>query len=120
MPTGNYLVPAYLATLPVILCVPEIGAYSVVVVLEKLFATQCTGQAKLSQHHELCRASGTRVRARSRKAAWLEIGRLYERFSLQAIEFNARSTFINQPTKVCSLRSEMAFIATALGNTLSY
>ncbi|NYS62229.1 Acg family FMN-binding oxidoreductase [Vreelandella salicampi] len=39
------------------------------------------------------------------KAAWVEAGRAYERFALQATALNVRTAFINQPIEVRSLRS---------------
>lgn len=38
------------------------------------------------------------------KAAWVEVGRVYERFALQAAALDVRTAFINQPIEVHSLR----------------
>lgn len=38
------------------------------------------------------------------KAAWVEVGRVYERFALQATALDIRTAFINQPIEVRSLR----------------
>lgn len=38
------------------------------------------------------------------KAAWVEVGRVYERFALQAAALDVRTAFINQPIEVRSLR----------------
>jgi len=38
------------------------------------------------------------------KAAWVEAGRAYERFALQATALNVRTAFINQPIEVSPLR----------------
>lgn len=40
------------------------------------------------------------------KAAWVEVGRAYERFALQATALNIRTAFINQPIEVRELRSQ--------------
>jgi len=40
------------------------------------------------------------------KAAWVEVGRAYARFALQATALNIRTAFINQPIEVHPLRSQ--------------
>ena len=40
------------------------------------------------------------------KAAWVEAGRAYERFALQATALNVRTAFINQPIEVRPLRPQ--------------
>lgn len=40
------------------------------------------------------------------KAAWVEVGRTYERFALQATALNICTAFINQPIEVRELRSQ--------------
>ena len=42
------------------------------------------------------------------KAHWLEAGRCYERFALQAAALRIRNAFINQPVEVSALRSHFA------------
>jgi hypothetical protein len=42
------------------------------------------------------------------KAHWIEAGRCYERFALQAEALNLRTAFINPPVEVRELRSEFA------------
>jgi hypothetical protein len=44
------------------------------------------------------------VALRDDKAAWVETGRAYERFALQATALGIRNAFINQPIEVPSLR----------------
>lgn len=39
------------------------------------------------------------------KTAWVEVGRVYERFALQAAALDVRTAFINQPIEVRSLRA---------------
>lgn len=46
------------------------------------------------------------VAAREDKAAWVEVGRAYERFALQAAALDIRSAFVNQPVEVRSLRPQ--------------
>jgi hypothetical protein len=48
------------------------------------------------------------------RAHWVEVGRCYERFALQATALGIRNAFFNQPVEVASLRSPFA---TALGLT---
>jgi nitroreductase len=40
--------------------------------------------------------------------AWVEIGRVYERFALQATALGIRTAFINQPIEVATLQPELA------------
>jgi hypothetical protein len=44
------------------------------------------------------------VSSHNDKAAWVEAGRAYEHFALQAASFNVRTAFINQPIEVRPLR----------------
>lgn len=46
------------------------------------------------------------------KAHWVEVGRCYERFALQATALGIRNAFVNQPVEVASVRSPFA---TAMG-----
>ncbi len=46
------------------------------------------------------------VSSHNDKAAWVEVGRAYERFALQATALNIRTAFINQPIEVRELRSQ--------------
>jgi hypothetical protein len=39
---------------------------------------------------------------------WIEVGRAYERFALQATVFGIRNAFLNQPVEVPSLRAQFA------------
>jgi hypothetical protein len=51
----------------------------------------------------------------SDKAHWVEAGRCYERFALQATALGIRSAFLNQPVEVGSVRPQFA-AALGLGN----
>jgi hypothetical protein len=42
------------------------------------------------------------------KAHWVDVGRCYERFALQATALGIRNAFLNQPVEVPSLRSQFA------------
>jgi len=46
------------------------------------------------------------VAARDDKATWVEVGRAYERFALQAAALDIRSAFVNQPIEVRPLRTQ--------------
>lgn len=46
------------------------------------------------------------VSSHDNKPAWVEVGRAYERFALQATALNIRTAFINQPIEVRELRSQ--------------
>ena len=46
------------------------------------------------------------VSTRDDKAAWVEAGRSYKRFALQATALDVRTAFINQPIEMRSLRPE--------------
>ncbi len=47
------------------------------------------------------------VSSRDDKAAWVEVGRAYQRFALQATALDIRTAFINQPIEVRELRSQL-------------
>jgi hypothetical protein len=46
------------------------------------------------------------VAVREDKATWVEVGRAYERFALQATALDIRNAFVNQPIEVRSLRPQ--------------
>jgi hypothetical protein len=47
------------------------------------------------------------VSAEQSRAAWIEVGRVYERFALQATALRISTAFINQPIEVPHLRSQL-------------
>ncbi len=47
------------------------------------------------------------IAERDDKAAWMAVGRAYERFALQAAALDIRNAFINQPVEVRSLRPQL-------------
>ena len=44
----------------------------------------------------------------SDKASWVEVGRSYERFALQATALGIRNAFLNQPVEVSAIRPQFA------------
>ena len=48
------------------------------------------------------------VSATSDKAHWVEAGRCYERFALQATALGIRNAFLNQPVEVGAIRPQFA------------
>jgi len=46
------------------------------------------------------------VSERSEPAAWVEAGRAYQRFALQATALGLRNAFVNQPVEIAALRSQ--------------
>ncbi len=48
------------------------------------------------------------VSERNDKAHWVEAGRCYERFALQATAFGIRNAFLNQPVEVGAIRPQFA------------
>jgi hypothetical protein len=48
-------------------------------------------------------------------ANWVEVGRAYERFALQAAALGIRNAFLNQPVEVAALRSQFASSLGAAG-----
>jgi hypothetical protein len=46
------------------------------------------------------------VSERSDPRAWVEVGRAYQRFALQATALDIRNAFVNQPVEVAALRSQ--------------
>ncbi|WP_196527539.1 hypothetical protein [Nostoc commune] len=48
------------------------------------------------------------VSERNDKEHWVETGRCYERFALQATALGIKNTFLNQPVEVSALRPQFA------------
>lgn len=46
------------------------------------------------------------VSSRADTAGWVEVGRAYERFALQATALDIRSAFINQPIEIRQVRTQ--------------
>ena len=65
------------------------------------------GQAETDAEHIRSSAGvAVFVSERNDRAGWVEAGRAYERFALQAAALDIRTAFINQPLEVSSLRPE--------------
>ena len=47
------------------------------------------------------------VSSQNNKAAWIKVGRAYQRFALQATALNIRTALINQPIEVRQLRPQL-------------
>ena len=47
------------------------------------------------------------IATRNDKAAWIDVGRAYQRLALQATALDIRSAFINQPIEVPALRPQL-------------
>lgn len=48
------------------------------------------------------------VAAREDKAHWVDVGRAYERFALQATAIGVRNAHVNMPVELASLRPQFA------------
>jgi hypothetical protein len=59
---------------------------------------------------QLCNSAGLAVFVgqAADKAQWVEVGRAYERFALQAAVLGIRNAFLNQPVEVAAVRSPFA------------
>jgi len=70
-------------------------------------ALTAKGQAKTDEKNIKSSAGvAVFVATRNDKSAWIETGRVYERFALQATALDIRTAFINQPIEVQSLRPQ--------------
>jgi hypothetical protein len=93
--SGNPSVPAWLGNL-----------------MFGLFFTPKAENDKYARHLRSSAGVGVFVGQVADKAHWVEVGRAYERFALQAAALGVRNAFVNQPVEVASLRPQFA---TALG-----
>ncbi len=76
--------------------------------LMKLFFTVGSENDRLAR--QVRNASGIAVftAARADPAHWVEVGRCYERFALQATALGVRNAFLNQPVEAAELRPQFA------------
>ena len=76
----------------------------------KLLGIRPARQAEIDARH-LASSSGVAVFATvgNNERAWVEAGRAYQRFSVQAEALDIRSAFINQPIEIPGLRREFEF-----------
>lgn len=76
-----------------------------------LFGFVATARSERARYARQVRsASGIAVfvSERSDRAAWLEAGRAYQRFALQATALGLRNAFVNPPVEVPALRAQFA------------
>lgn len=63
---------------------------------------------KYARHVRSASGIAVFVGPRNDQAAWVEVGRAYERFALQATAMGVRTAHLNQPVEVAALREEFA------------
>jgi nitroreductase len=92
--SGNKAVPTWLADL----------------VFERFFTVRQENERAVKQVRS---SSGIAifVGAREDRTSWIDVGRSCQRFALQATALGIRTSFINQPVEVASLRSALAAVA---------
>jgi hypothetical protein len=76
--------------------------------LFNLFFTTKNENEKYAKHVRSSAGIAIFVSAKSDKQHWLEAGRCYERFALQAAALDIRNAFLNQPVEVLTLRPQFA------------
>lgn len=89
--SGNPAVPAWLGNL-----------------MFGLFFTPKSENDKYARHLRSSAGVAVFVGQLEDKAHWVEVGRAYERFALQAAALGIRNAFVNQPVEVASLRPQFA------------
>jgi hypothetical protein len=73
-----------------------------------LFFTAKSENEKYAQHVRSSAGIAVFVSEANDKAHWVEAGRCYERFALQAAALGVRNAFLNQPVEVSTLRPQFA------------
>jgi hypothetical protein len=73
-----------------------------------LFFTPQSENDKYARHLRGSAGVAVFVAQAADKAHWVEVGRAYERFALQATALGIRNAFVNQPVEVASLRAPFA------------
>lgn len=76
--------------------------------LFSLFFTQKSENDKYAKHIRSSAGIAVFVSEANDKAHWIEAGRCYERFALQATALGIRNAMINQPVEVSKLRPQFA------------
>lgn len=76
--------------------------------LFNLFFTAKNENEKYAKHIRSSAGIAIFVSEKSNKQHWLEAGRCYERFALQATALDIRNAFLNQPVEVSTLRPQFA------------
>ncbi len=78
---------------------------------ERLFSAFFTAKSENDKYAKQIRSSAgiaVFVAERNDPAHWVEVGRCYQRFALQATALGIRNAFLNQPVEVASVRSRLA------------
>ena len=96
--TGNPSVPRWLAN-------PLFG----------WFLSADSENAKYAKHIRSSAGIAVFVSDADDKAHWIEAGRCYERFALQATALGIRTAFVNQPVEVASIRPRFASLLGVAG-----
>jgi Nitroreductase family len=73
-----------------------------------LFFTPKTENEKYTRHIRSSAGIAIFVSDKSTKSHWIETGRCYQRFALQAAALGIRTAFLNQPVEVATLRPQFA------------
>lgn len=76
--------------------------------LFNLFFTIKSENDKYAKHIRSSAGIAVFVATKNDKAHWVETGRCYERFALQAAALGVRNAFVNPPVEVTSLRPQFA------------
>ena len=83
--------------------------------LFSLFVSADSENDKYAKHVRSSAGIGVFVSDVDDKAHWVEAGRCYERFALQATALGIRTAFLNQPVEVASLRPQFASLVGVAG-----
>lgn len=89
--SGNPSLPAWLGSL-----------------MFRLFFTPKSENDKYAKHVRSSAGIAVFVGEAADAAHWLEVGRCYQRFALQAAALGVRNAFLNQPVEVAALRPQFA------------
>lgn len=73
-----------------------------------LFFTKKAENEKYVRHLRSSAGVAVFIGEAADKAHWVEVGRAYERFALQATALGIRSAMVNQPVEVAALRPQLA------------
>ncbi len=73
-----------------------------------LFFTAKTENEKYARQIRNSAGIAVFVSEKNDKAHWVEVGRCYERFALQATALGIRNAFLNQPVEVAAVRTQFA------------
>ena len=76
--------------------------------LMRLFFTAAGENQRYAQQIRSAAGIAVFVSAANNRAHWVETGRCYERFALQATALGIRNAMLNQPVEVAALRPELA------------